>query len=340
MTKDKKVVVILMIILLFGCQSRFNSKSMSELDKSGAGPVAANGQLQVIDNQLSNEKGEAVWLRGMSSHGIQWYRNDISDESLDILAYNWKSDIVRLSLYAREGGYERDPEWFTEIMEEKIQMVIDRGLYVIIDWHQLHPGNPLEDIDNAIIYLTHMAKKFGHLPNVIYEICNEPNECEWTDVKEYAEIVIPIIREIDPDSVIIVGTHGWGSLGISDGDNEQTIIDNPVNASNIIYSFHFYAASHDFDIYGSALRRFAKILPIMVSEFGTQEYTGDGPNDFSSTDKYLDMFEELKISWINWNFSTDHRSGAVLNKAGDYINLKDSGVYIRDRILNPSNDWD
>lgn len=313
---------------------------LTTLDKSGIGPVAANGQLQVIGTQLSNEKGEPVWLRGMSSHGLQWYGHEINEESLDILAYNWKVDMVRISLYAREGGYNRDPEHFTEVAEQKIQMAIDRGLYVIIDWHQLDPGDPNEDIDNAITYLTHMAEKFGDTPNVIYEIANEPNKCEWSDVKEYAEKVIPIIREIDPDGVILVGTHGWGSLGLSDGENEYVILNNPVEADNIMYTFHFYAASHSFEYYGLSLKNFAENLPVFVSECGTQTYTGDGKNDFFSSDQYFDMFEEMKISWINWNFSSDKRSGAVLRRVRSYDKLKKAGYYIRNRILEPANSWD
>jgi endoglucanase len=43
---------------------------------------------------------------------------------------------------------------------------------------------------------------------------------------------------------ILIGTPGWGSLGISDGRNETDVINNPVQATNIMYTFHFYAASH------------------------------------------------------------------------------------------------
>lgn len=342
----------ILVLLFLGCStdtsksgtidlpSKYTDVDLETLDKTGIGPVAANGQLQVIGTQLSNANGDAIQLRGMSSHGLQWYPNDINETSLDILAYNWDCDVIRLSLYAREGGYETNPQGFTTLLEEKIQMVIDRGLYVIIDWHQLSPGNPLEDIDNAKVYLTHMAEKFGHLPNVIYEICNEPNNCNWVDVKTYAEEMIPLLRAIDPDGVIIVGTHAWGSLGLSDSKSEQEIINNPVNAENIIYSFHFYADSHSFDWYGSAVRRFAQELPIMVSEFGTQDYSGDNNNNFNETDKYLEMFKELNISWINWNFSSDHRSGAVLKSSGNYTSLKDAGYYIRYNINNPANSWD
>ena len=42
------------------------------------------------------------------------------------------------------------------------------------------------------------------------EICNEPNgDTDWLDVSVYAEQIIPVIRENDPDSVIIQGTPNY-----------------------------------------------------------------------------------------------------------------------------------
>lgn len=329
------LTILLSLSILLGC-----SKEKVIIEVPTTGPVAENGQLQVIGTQLCNENADPIWLRGMSSHGMQWYPDAINEESLSILANDWKCDVVRLSLYAREGGYSTNPEYFTQLMDEKIQLAIESGLYVVIDWHQLSPGNPNEDREDAIVYLSHMAERFGHLPHVIYEICNEPNECEWSEVKSYAEEVIPIIRRIDRDALIIVGTHGWGTFGLSDGRTEYDIIDNPVDAENILYSFHFYAASHSIDYYGPAIRNLAQHYPIFVTEFGTQTYSGDGANDFESTDAYLKMFEELQISWINWNFSYDRRSGAVLRSPTNYTDLKEAGVYIRENILNPPSSWD
>ena len=50
---------------------------------------------------------------------------------------------------------------------------------------------------------------------------------------------------------------------------------------------------------------------------------------------------QKKISWTNWNFSDDFRSGAVFTtgtcKAGTFTGtapLKPAGVWVRDQILN------
>ena len=53
-----------------------------------------------------------------------------------------------------------------------------------------------------------------------------------------------MIRKNAPDSVVLVGTRGFSSLGLTDGADEQEILDDPVDFKNVMYTFHFYAASH------------------------------------------------------------------------------------------------
>src|SRR5688500_8007944 len=76
-------------------------------------PVQKNGQLKVCGTKLCNQYNNPIQLRGMSTHGIQWFYQCLTDASLDALAYNWGSDILRISLYVQEGGYETDPVGFT-----------------------------------------------------------------------------------------------------------------------------------------------------------------------------------------------------------------------------------
>ena len=67
---------------------------------------------------------------------------------------------------------------------------------------------------------------------------------------------------------------------------------------------------------------------MFVTEFGTQKYTGDGGNDFARAQQYLDLMASKRISWTNWNWSDDKRSGAVFKKgtckAGTYADRRSS----------------
>lgn len=301
-------------------------------------PVAVNGRLHVCGTNLCNERSEPIQLRGMSTHGIQWYSQCVNDASLDVLANDWNTDVVRISMYIQEGGYETDPRRFTDMVHDYVEKVTARGMYVILDWHQLSPGDPNHNLDQARTFFTEIVQRHAGKNNLIYEVANEPNNVSWSRVRSYHEEIIPVIRAHDPAAVILLGTHGWGSFGVSDGGSEADVINDSVDADNIMYTFHFYAASHG-ESYLNALSRSADQIPIFVTEFGTQTHTGDGDNDFGMSQRYIDLMAQKKISWVNWNFSDDHRSGAVFQSGvcpsgpfTDTSQLKEAGVWIRDRI--------
>ncbi|MET0136686.1 MAG: glycoside hydrolase family 5 protein [Kibdelosporangium sp.] len=301
-------------------------------------PVEINGKLHVCGVKLCNQYDKPIQLRGMSTHGIQWYASCVKTASLDALANDWKGDIFRISMYIQEGGYETNPRKFTDLVHSYIEEATRRGMYALVDWHQLSPGDPNYNLSRARTFFTEIAQRHKDKVNIIYDIANEPNEVSWGAVKSYAEQMIPVIRAQDPDGVVFVGTHGWSTFGISDGGSETEVFNNPINATNFMYTFHFYAASHK-DNYLNALSRIADRVPVFVTEFGTQTSSGDGGNDFTMSQRYLDLMASKKIGWTNWNFSDDNRSGAVFNSgtcAGSNFTgtsvLKPAGVWVRERM--------
>lgn len=305
-------------------------------------PVERYGKLSVCNRVICDSANNPIQLRGMSTHGLQWYgwNNCLTEASLDALAYDWEADILRISLYVQEGGYESDPIGFTTQVKTLIDEATDRGLYALIDWHQLSPGDPNANLNNAVTFFTEIANAYKNHTNIIYDVANEPNNVSWADIRSYGVEIIPVIQAIDNDAIVLIGTHGWASLGISDGRTAQDIVDDPLPYDNIMYTFHFYAASHG-QAYRDNLIWAADRLPIFVTEWGSQAHTGDGDNNFVSTQAYLDILDEKKISWTNWNFSDDHRTGAVWKENtcvsdGPWTtdNLKEAGLWVRDKMKN------
>ncbi|MFH9675939.1 cellulase family glycosylhydrolase [Streptomyces sp. NPDC017405] len=304
-------------------------------------PVGVNGQLHVCGVNLCNQYNRPIQLRGMSTHGIQWFGKCYNSASLDALAKDWKADLLRIAMYVQEDGYETDPAGFTSRVNGLVDQAEARGMYALIDFHTLTPGDPNYNLDRAKTFFASVAARNAAKKNVIYEIANEPNGVSWSAIKTYAEQVIPVIRAADPDAVIIVGTRGWSSLGVSDGSNETEVVNNPVNATNIMYTFHFYAASHK-DAYRSAVSRAASKLPLFVTEFGTVSATGGGAMDQASTTAWLDLLDQLKISYANWTYSDADESSAAFKPGtcdgGDYSGsgvLTPSGALVKSRISTP-----
>ncbi|MFC0528681.1 cellulase family glycosylhydrolase [Phytohabitans kaempferiae] len=310
---------------------------------TGTTPVAINGQLRVCGVNLCNQYNRPIQLRGMSTHGIQWFGSCYNNASLDALANDWKADLFRISMYVQEQGYETNPTAFTNQVNNLVDMATARGLYALIDFHILTPGDPHFNLDRAKTFFAAVSARHADKKNVIYEIANEPNGVSWASIKSYAEQVIPVIRANDPDGIVIVGTRAWSSLGVSEGGNETEVVNNPVNASNVMYAFHFYAASHR-DNYRAAVSRAASRIPLFVTEFGTVDYTGSGPFDQASSATWLDLLDSLKISYANWTFSDHEESSAALLPGtcarGNYTGtgvLKPSGQFIRGRIMTADN---
>ncbi|GAA2388279.1 cellulase family glycosylhydrolase [Dactylosporangium salmoneum] len=306
-------------------------------------PLGINGQLHVCGVNLCNQYNKAIQLRGMSTHGIQWFASCYNGASLDALANDWKADLLRIAMYVQEQGYETNPAAFTAQVNSYVDLAEARGMYAIIDFHTLTPGDPNYNLDRAKTFFASVAARNAAKKNVIYEIANEPNGVSWQGIKSYAEQVIPVIRAADPDAVVIVGTRGWSSLGVSDGSSETEIVNSPVNATNIMYAFHFYAASHK-DNYRTTVARAAKLLPLFVTEFGTVSATGGGATDLSSTGAWLDLLDQNKISYANWTYSDANESSAAFKPgtcaAGSYTNtaqLTESGAYVRNRIRTADN---
>jgi endoglucanase len=313
----------------------------SRLAAAPAGsPVAVNGLLRVCGVNLCNQAGSPVQLHGMSSHGIQFFPDCLNPSSLSALRTDWKADLVRIAMYVQEGGFETDPAGFTQRVNATVETATALGLYVIIDFHILTPGDPNFNLARAKAFFADVAATHAAKSNVIYEIANEPNGVSWTAIKSYAEQVIPVIRAADPDSVVLVGTRGFSSLGLTDGADEREILADPVNAKNIMYTFHFYAASHK-DDRRAVVARAATRLPLFVSEFGTQTFTGDGANDLASANAWLDLLKTRKISYAMWSFSDGRETNSVFKQgtcsgtsfAGTGV-LTESGRFIRQRILS------
>ncbi|AJP04440.1 endoglucanase [Streptomyces cyaneogriseus subsp. noncyanogenus] len=304
-------------------------------------PVGINGQLRVCGVNLCNQYNRPIQLRGMSTHGIQWFNQCYNNASLDALAKDWKSDLFRIAMYVQEQGYETDPAGFTNRVNSLVDMAEARGMYALIDFHTLTPGDPNYNLDRAKTFFASVAARNAAKKNVIYEIANEPNGVSWAAIKNYAEQVIPVIRAADPDAVVIVGTRAWSSLGVSEGSNETEVVNNPVNATNIMYAFHFYAASHK-DNYRATVSRAATKLPLFVTEFGTVSATGGGAMDRASSVAWLDLLDQLKISYANWTYSEANESSAAFKpgtcNGTDYSSsgvLTESGALLKSRISTP-----
>ncbi len=346
--------------------------TVSAFSLFAATPVAQNGHLSVSGTNLINQGGNAIQLRGMSTHGLQYFDSFYTENAIKALGEGWGADIIRISSYVNEGldgsdgvknTYLSNPSYWKSRVDEIVEYATEAGIYAMIDWHMLGPGDPNVNITEAKEFWTYMAQTHGGKENVIFDICNEPNDHgewefhngEWVEnplgylvtwplIKQYADEIIPIIRANEPDdkpNVIIIGTPDWAS-------SPNAVIGNEVDDPNVMYTMHFYAASHGIEYQTKMLEAINAGIPVFVTEFGTQEASGDEGNDFSSSQIWMDLMAEHKISWCNWNYSDDFRTGAVfledaslysVESYADSANLKEAGQWIMNKMNYPADDF-
>lgn len=304
-------------------------------------PLAANGRLKLVGKQLSNEAGNPIQLRGISSHGLQWFDQCYTQGSVQALATQWGADLFRAAMYVDEGGYLNNQSGLRAKINQIVDWTGQAGIYCIIDWHVLNPGNPNDRLSYAIDFFRTMAQTHAGKKHVIYEICNEPNGVDWTTIKAYADQVIPVIRQYDPQAIILVGTPQWCQ-------RPQDVLANPLtgaNAYNVMYTFHYYAGSHYFQ---NDIRLVSGQLPLFASEWGTSSYTGDGGGDYNNAQAWADLMAGQnpagqKISWVNWSFADKAESSAALNPGAcsnsAWNNTTYSGTWVKDHLLNPADSW-
>ncbi len=303
------------------------------------GSVSANGQLKVIGTKLSNADGNPITLRGVSTHGIAWFPDFATKSFMQTLRDEWGASIFRIAMYSFEGNdsYVNNPSWNKSKVCELIDAAIELDMYVIVDWHILADSNPQTYQKQAAEFFTYIASAYQKVPNILYEICNEPNGgTSWSgNIKPYANTIIPIIREYSPEAVIIVGTPTWSQ------DVDAAAAD-PLSFDNVMYSLHFYAGTHKSWLRDKADIALSKGLALFATEWGTTDASGNGAVDKTSTDEWLTYLEKNGISWCNWSLCNKSESSALLlasaksNGTMPDSSLSESGKYIKEKMLEYS----
>lgn len=302
---------------------------------SGAPGLACpsvNGALRVEGTQLVDQNGSPVQLRGVSTHGLAWFPDYVNEACFQQLHEDWQANVIRLAMYTAEyGGYctGGDREALKKLIDDGVTFAGNQDMYAVIDWHILSDANPNLYLEDAKAFFDEMAGKYANSVHVLYEICNEPNgTTTWSEVKSYAEQVIPVIRARDEDAVILVGTPNWSQYV------DQAAADPIASYENIMYTLHFYAATHTDDLRARLAGAVESGLPVFVSEYGICDAGGSGPIDQYQADLWIETLDKYGISYIAWNLSNKEETSAMLQsscgKTSGFAqeNLSESGSWV------------
>lgn len=304
------------------------------------------GKLKLVGNQLSSESGEPIQLRGWSTHGC-WFKSCFDDQKDFENMKKEGANLARLAMYINE-GCGVDKEWIKNCIDYTASI----GMYCLVDWHVLKPGDPTDGSYSGYADffrdVTSYVKQKGY-KHVLWEICNEPNLDQdgapakfhrvWDWVKEYAYNVLPIIHSNLPDAVVIVGTPQW--------DQDVTVaFQDPLDTKDfsslqIMYSFHHYAG--DQQRYLGIFSAATAFVPVFISEWGLSSHTGDSGCDTKAGDHMIQVANGQNlggqiVSWANWSWADKGETSGTFT-GGGYNNLSfsEAGNYIRQQLKKGDN---
>lgn len=254
---------------------------------------AAVERLSVKGTFLVNEQGDKVVLKGVSMGWHNWWPRFYNAAAVKTLKEQWHCTLIRAAMGVEpKGAYLSDRQKALDCVTTVADAAIANDMYVIIDWHShgLHT-------EEAKAFFKEMASRYKGIPNVIYEVFNEPINDSWENVKSYAEEIISCIRGIDSEALILVGTPHWDQ-------DIHLVADNPVSDEyNVMYTLHFYAATHKAWLRERADYALKKGLPIFVSECAGMEADGDGKIDLQEWNRWVSWMDEHAISWAAWSIA-------------------------------------
>ena len=323
---------ITLIIFFVSCDQEEDKSSKIDEQLDDTTVVDINGLLQVSGNQIINKNGAPVSLAGNSF----FWSNDnwggerfYNPEVVEWLKKDWKTTIVRASMGVEDpGGYLDNKTGNKDRIKIIVDAAIEKGLYVIIDWHSHHAEDNTEE---AVLFFEEMASIYGHHNNIIYEIYNEPLDISWSDtIKPYAVSVIQAIRSIDPDNIIVVGTPEWSQRV------DLAAADPITGFSNIAYTLHFYTVYHHQWLRDRASEALESGIALFVTEWGSIGYSIID----SEANKWMTWCHTNKISHCNWAVNDKEEEWSIVipgaSTSGNWSDedLTDAGKLAKDIILN------
>lgn len=323
-----------------------------------AGPVSWYGQLTTSGNKIMNSgKTLEVQLKGASlfwssAKGRSYYNQKSLNWLVDTMGISVVRAAMAVEYWDSDGGasspvylagsdfgylsasYPNAKALQKGYIDSVVQAAIVNDVYVIIDWHS-HRAHESTEQSEAVAFFAEMAGKYKDVPNVIWEIYNEPVYADWgSQIYPYADAVIAAIRGAGSSQLIIVGSQNWSQYPNSwINDNLDDLHSKTYNGmtGNIAYSLHFYAGSHSSTSIGpnaDAARSASNPAPVFVTEWGVTDADGDDGIDAAEVKVWTDWMDARKISSCNWSVSAsgDRTTTSSLWPNGKTLSLADTTV--------------
>ena len=245
--------------------------------------------LSTKDTQIVNPQGKPVLLRGVNIASNQWssqykaWHPQAVNEATSV----WHANIIRTRIFEKD--YINNPlTFFKDLETEIINPARQAHAYVI-----LHPWLG-ENVSLPTKYTqsmwTAIARRYKNDPTIIYDLLAEPRNVSFDDLRTAYMTLIPAVRAVNPNSLIMVTGLDWGR-------DINLWLDDPLPFSNLVYRTNPYNKQGELEGY---FLRIAQKYPVFFGEYGSSDDLTMKPAD---VDYLIRLADSLHLSWTAWNFS-------------------------------------
>ncbi len=257
---------------------------------------------------IKDPSGNTVILRGVSIVDVS-VANAGTRSAVQLTnmatdnANGWYARVVRFPVYPNtidfQPGWIANPDtYYNNHLNPAIQNCIAKQIYCIIDWHYITDYNN-STVDTATRnFWNYVAPKYANVPNVIFELYNEPvNPDNWSTWKQWAQPWVDIIRSHAPNNLILIGGPRWSQNLSSAGSS-------PFVGSNLAYVAHIYPQHGGQSTWDSWWGNASATVPFFITEWGWQN---GGAQPTSGTLSgygipFSNYLETKGASWTAWVF--------------------------------------
>jgi len=216
-------------------------------------------------------------------------------------------------------------DYVSKVLKPAVDYATGKGLYVIIDHHQIDNATTGTSAADATTFWTDVAPKFASYANVLYEPFNEPidGSAAWDTLKPVVQGWITTIRAAAPNNIIIVPSMSYDQ---HPGDAASK----PPTGTNLVYTAHVYPGNWS-PSFQQQVATALKSAPVFITEWG---YVANGSDKTLGTASktWGTDFEALVTangaSWTAW--VTDNSWTPSLFTDNTFTTLTDFGTVVRD----------
>jgi endoglucanase len=347
-------------LVLAACQSATPIPPTATLTPEPPTPTPTVGpggfplRFHVEGNAFMDQYGQKMVFRGMASPDpVQMaipHDPNLSpwNEHYYEMMASWGANVIRLPIVPYSlHNYDRDDIY--QILDQTTAWAAKYEMYVIIELHSVGwlPTNTYNDpqthginLEEFLDFWRGISERYADNDAVaFYELFNEPGtwpsnpEEDWKTWKGVVDQAVTVIRQNDPDKIILVGGLAWGY------DLSQ-VAANPIDDRNMAYGTQPYGGLWEANnlSWDDAFGNLSSTYPVFVTEFGYDpDLSADsccGDPDINGIPYHLaiiDYLEARQISWVAWIFDADWEICLL----ADNLTFEPTpmGEYFRSRLL-------